>query len=45
MENLTRSLAVEWAEEGVVDFFGFDLPLTIIDLFLELIFFKISILR
>ena len=46
VENLTRSLAVEWAEEGVVDFFGIDFSSYNLDLFFGIEFyFKISILR
>ena len=43
MENLTRSLAVEWAEEGVVDFFRYFFDFIYFlqfRPFLELIFFK-----
>ena len=39
MENLTRSLAVEWAEEGVVDFFGIDFS----SFFLQYINFEVRV--
>ena len=45
VENLTRSLAVEWAEEGVEIFWISFSSYNSRPFFLELIFLKISILR